>query len=75
MLAADIILTLAGTYAVCGLLFAAAFVTAGVGRVDTAARGAPPAFRLLILPGSVALWPFLLARWTRASAERSKGAR
>jgi len=67
MLAAEIILTLAGFYAVVGMIFAAAFVTGGVGRIDPAARGAPLAFRLLILPGSVALWPLLVALWIRGA--------
>ena len=56
----------AGTYAAAGVVFAAAFVTRGVQRVDPAAKGAPIGFRLLILPGCTALWPFLLGRWLRA---------
>lgn len=46
-----------------GVLFAVAFVTTGVKRLDTNARGSGVAFRLLILPGSAALWPLLLGRW------------
>ncbi len=53
-------------YAACGLVFGTAFVTWGVARVDAAARGAPTAFRLIILPGVVALWPVLALRWVRA---------
>jgi hypothetical protein len=67
MLAAEIILATAGIYALAGLVFAVAFVTAGIGRIDSAARGAPPAFRLLVLPGSIALWPLLAARWLRGA--------
>ena len=49
-----------------GVLFAVAFVTVGVGRVDAAAKGAGVGFRLLILPGAAALWPVLLRRWMRS---------
>lgn len=54
-----------GLYLACGTLFALVFVTRGVGTVDTAAHGSSIAFRLLILPGSAALWPFLLMQWVR----------
>jgi hypothetical protein len=57
----------AGCYLAAGLVFALAFVTTGVQRVDPAARGAPWGFRLLILPGAAALWPLLLARWLRGT--------
>ena len=56
---------LAGAYVAAGLVFAATFVTWGVQRVDPVAKGAPLGFRLLILPGSAALWPLLLMRWLR----------
>jgi hypothetical protein len=63
-------LVLAATiYAWLGLLFGLAFVTYGVTRVDTAARGTGWGFRLLILPGVVALWPLLLRRWLQGAAE------
>jgi len=60
------VIWLAGAYAVLGVVFAAAFVTLGVQRVDPAAKGAPLGFRLLILPGCAALWPLLLGRWMRS---------
>jgi hypothetical protein len=56
----------AAVYAVVGVVFAGAFVTWGVARVDSAAKGASLGFRLLILPGCAALWPLLLGRWMRA---------
>ncbi len=48
-----------------GLLFGVPFVFRGVDRIDPAARGAGVGFRLLILPGVVALWPLLFLRWRR----------
>jgi len=59
------VIWLAGTYVAVGVVFAAAFVTWGVQRVDPAAKSAPLGFRLLILPGSAALWPLLLRHWMR----------
>ena len=50
-------------YGLAGLIFALAFQLRGLSRIDAAARGAGLGFRLLILPGMVALWPLLLSRW------------
>ena len=50
-------------YAAAGAIFALGFVIRGVTRIDAHAEGAGLAFRLLIFPGSAALWPVLLTRW------------
>lgn len=65
---AELLVAAAGAWLAAGLVFALAFVTAGVQRVDPAARGAPWGFRLLILPGAAALWPLLLLRWVRGGS-------
>jgi len=57
----------AGVYAAAGLVFALAFVARGVERVDPAAPGATLGFRLIVLPGVVALWPLLARRWWRGA--------
>ena len=62
MLAAQGFVTVLAVYAAIGLLFAAAFVTRGMHRVDPAAIGAPIGFRLIILPGVAILWPWLRTR-------------
>jgi hypothetical protein len=54
-------------YAVAGFMFAVWFVIAGIGRIDTAARDARVGFRLIVLPGVVALWPLLLKRSIEAT--------
>jgi hypothetical protein len=64
-------LILLGGYLACGAVFAVAFHALGLARVDPAARGAGPGFRLLVTPGIVALWPLLLLRWRAASSGRS----
>ncbi len=59
------LVNLAMVYVAIGLVFAIIFVFAGVGRIDESAKGAPLAFRLLIIPGAAVLWPILLLRWAR----------
>ncbi len=59
-------------YSAIGLTFAVAFVTKGVAKVDHAATNAPWSFRLLIVPGVAALWPWMLGRWIIASKEASQ---
>ena len=56
-------------YSVAGFVFAAMFVSVGVQRVDSEARGSRITFRLLIAPGVAAFWPMLLVRWIRGATE------
>ena len=62
--AATIIIYGLALYAACGVVLALAFVVAGISRVQPApvSLGA----RILILPGAVALWPYVLLRWLAA---------
>ena len=66
MIVAEVILLVGLAYVFFGLAVGVPFVLRGVDRVDEAARGAPVAFRLLILPGTVALWPLMAAKWMKA---------
>jgi len=54
-------------YSAVGLAFAVAFVFFGAGRIDPDAENGTWGFRLLVLPGSAALWPLLLKRWVQGS--------
>ncbi len=65
---ASLIVAAAGVYTVLGILFAVVFVFFGVPRIDPAARAGSAGFRLLILPGCVALWPILAKRWRSAGS-------
>lgn len=57
---AQSLLTGAGLYLLAGLVFGLVFVTFLVKRFDAnAGEAAPIQFRLLILPGVIALWPLL----------------
>ncbi len=57
-------------YAVLGLVFAVPFAWRLAARIDPVAASGTLGFRLLILPGSAALWPWLLWRVLRAGARR-----
>jgi hypothetical protein len=70
MTVADAMLLALATYSAIGLAFAIPFVALWVQRMDTAATGSPVVFRLLILPGSAALWPVLLLRLLRVGVSR-----
>ena len=62
MIAAVFLIAL-GMYLVFGLAFAIPFVLVGVKRIDPHAAHGSWGFRLLIIPGTMALWPLLLQRW------------
>ena len=53
-------------YAAMGVLFALAFVTAGVQAIDPAAKESGMGFRIIIFPGVAALWPLMISRWVEA---------
>lgn len=59
---AENIVAAAELYGVAGAFFALWFVTKGAQSLDPAAGTGSAGFRLLILPGAAALWPFLLMR-------------
>jgi hypothetical protein len=63
IIAAEWFVNLLTAYAGLGVLFAVAFVTFGIGRVDPIARDSSAGFRLIIFPGVAGLWPLFLMRW------------
>lgn len=67
--AAQVLVAILGLYALIGVAFAAWFAASAVDRFDEAARGSGIAFRALIFPGSIALWPVVLAAWARRRRE------
>jgi hypothetical protein len=66
---AHLTVLVAGVYLAIGLAFALIFVSRWVGRVDPGARTGTIGFRVLIIPGSVLLWPLLTGRLLRGSTE------
>lgn len=61
---AQILLTLTRGWLLVGLAVAVVFVAWGADRVEPNARGAW-AFRPLLVPGVVLIWPLVLLRWWR----------
>ena len=59
---ARIFVTALGIYAGLGVVFAVPFVWRLVERLDPAARHGTWGFRLLVLPGAIVFWPYLVAR-------------
>jgi hypothetical protein len=57
-----LIVDAAALYGAAGGVVAVAFLLVGLDRVDPVARGAY-AFRPLLVPGLVLLWPLVLWRW------------
>jgi hypothetical protein len=62
---ASVFLILLGVYLACGLAFAIPFVLVGVGKIDPHAAHGSWGFRILIIPGTIILWPLLARRWKR----------
>ena len=66
---AEALLMVAGIYLLCGLVFAIPFVFVGVQKVDPHAAHGNWGFRVLIIPGTTFLWPFLARRWLKGIHE------
>jgi len=58
----NIFISVIGLYFFIGFLFGLYFIVKGVTRLDHDAKGTSFWFRLIILPGSIGLWPILLAK-------------
>lgn len=69
MTPAVLFVVVALAYLAVGVVFAVPFVLVGLGRIDPVAKGAPVRVRLLLLPGSAALWPLMAARVMRSRSK------
>ena len=67
---AVLIVNLGGAYLVIGAVCALLFVGL-VQRLEPSARGASWVFRLMIVPGTVLLWPVIVGRCARALRGRA----
>jgi len=61
----------ASVYLLCGVLFAIGFLAKGITAIDEAAHGSTIGFRIIILPGVVVFWPFLLKKWIVSKRKQS----
>lgn len=60
---AEMLVMALGIYFGLGFLLAALFVFLGAGKVDPAAKTMPFQARLIILPGTMLLWPLMAIKW------------
>lgn len=66
---AEAVVIALAVYGAAGTAFAVPFAMRGAGAIDPAAKGGTWGFRVLTLPGVVALWPLMLLKWVRAGAK------
>ena len=66
---AETIVQLATLYGLAGLAVALVFLVWGIDRIDPSAQGAH-AFRPLLIPGIVLLWPIVVVRWAMLERRR-----
>ncbi len=71
MTTAAALIAFAQTYCLIGALVALVFLTIGIDRIDEDARGAY-AFRPLLIPAVLLIWPIVLWRWLREETGRAK---
>ena len=69
---AQLLVNLFLVYLLIGIVFAIVFVLRGVGVVDPVAREGTRGFKLLILPGCAAFWPWLLIRWLKGETPKDE---
>ena len=65
----ETIVQMATLYGLAGLAVALVFLVWGIDRIDPAAQGAH-AFRPLLIPGIVLLWPIVVVRWAMLERRR-----
>jgi hypothetical protein len=66
MSAPDAILLGFALYVAVGLVTALAFVSVGISQVLPHPMPATLGARILLVPGSITLWPYILLRWRKA---------
>jgi len=62
----NIILIIITVYLLLGVLFVIPFLVTGISKVDEGAYGGTIGFKIIIMPGVIVFWPFLLRRWLKA---------
>lgn len=65
------VVIVAGLYLLAGAVFAIFFLTKGIAKMDTAAHDSGWGFRLIILPGTIALWPVLFKKLMKVKKPKS----
>jgi hypothetical protein len=71
---ASAIAALLEAYLAAGVLFAGAFLLSGIVHVDRTVATSSRWLRLLLAPGTVALWPVLAWKWAGGAVPRERTA-
>jgi hypothetical protein len=67
MLVLNIIVIVIAIYLSLGVVFAIPFIMRGVTKIDEGANDSKWGFRVIIIPGTIIFWPFLLKKWVSVS--------
>ena len=67
-----IILIIVLIYLILGVLFVIPFLLKGITKVDEGAHGGSFGFKLIIIPGVIVFWPFLLNKWIKKINRREQ---
>jgi hypothetical protein len=59
----NVLLELSAVYLISGAVFTGPFVWVGARKIDPHAAAGSWGFRLIIIPGTILLWPWLAWRW------------
>jgi hypothetical protein len=62
-----IVLLAVTLYTAAGIVIASSFLAFGVTRVLPAPAAVTLGARIMLFPGAVALWPYVLVRWVKSS--------
>jgi hypothetical protein len=63
MVLINIILVMTAAYLGAGLIFSVPFLLKGVTKIDEGTEKSGWGFRIIIIPGTVVFWPYLLKKW------------
>ena len=64
----NLFLTFVGIYMLVGLIFYFPFIKTGIEKIDQNAKDTNIGFKLIILPGVITFWPFLLRKWVNSKS-------
>jgi len=66
----NLFLWLISVYLIAGLIFYFPFIKMGIEKIDQNAKDTTIGFKLIILPGVIAFWPFLLRKWVNSKSDK-----
>jgi hypothetical protein len=72
MMIVSILLIVVAVYLAAGFVFAIPFILKGVRKIDEGAHEATWGFRIIIIPGTIVFWPFLLNKWIGSSKTKEE---